>query len=51
MAEKNSVSQNHGGNSTGTVKVIGIGPGNDEYMTPQARDAILEADRVVGYLT
>ncbi|WP_276789330.1 precorrin-3B C(17)-methyltransferase [Veillonella magna] len=51
MAEKNSVSQNHGGNSTGTVKVIGIGPGNDEYMTPQAREAILEADRVVGYLT
>lgn len=35
----------------GTIQVIGIGPGNAEFMTPQAREAILAADRVVGYLT
>ncbi|MBS5148907.1 MAG: precorrin-3B C(17)-methyltransferase [Veillonella sp.] len=33
------------------MKVIGIGPGDEEFMTPQAREAILAADRVVGYLT
>lgn len=31
--------------------MIGIGPGDAEYMTPQAREAILSADRVVGYNT
>ena len=35
----------------GNIKVIGIGPGDEEFMTPQAREAILAADRVVGYLT
>ncbi|MDY3982580.1 MAG: precorrin-3B C(17)-methyltransferase [Veillonellaceae bacterium] len=50
-ARENNISQNNGSHCTGTVKVIGIGPGNEEYMTPQAREAILAADRVVGYTT
>lgn len=33
------------------MQVIGIGPGNPEFMTPEAREAILQADRVVGYIT
>lgn len=31
------------------IYVVGIGPGNSEYMTPQARAAIEESDVVVGY--
>ncbi|MCL2134528.1 MAG: precorrin-3B C(17)-methyltransferase [Candidatus Bathyarchaeota archaeon] len=39
------------GNSRGQISVVGIGPGNIEYMTPKARVAIEEADVVVGYKT
>lgn len=49
--KENNISQNNGSHCTGRIKVIGIGPGNEEFMTPQAREAILAADRVVGYLT
>lgn len=31
------------------IYVVGIGPGGTEFMTPQARDAILESEVVVGY--
>ena len=31
------------------IYVVGIGPGNSEYMTPQAAAAIEESDVVVGY--
>lgn len=31
------------------INVVGIGPGNPEYMTPQAKNAILESSVVVGY--
>lgn len=31
------------------IYVVGIGPGNSEYMTPQARAAIEDSDVVVGY--
>lgn len=31
------------------IYVVGIGPGNSEYMTPQARAAILSSDAIVGY--
>ncbi len=31
------------------IYVVGIGPGNEEYMTPQAKNAILESDVIVGY--
>ena len=48
---QNNLSQNNGSHCTGNIKVIGIGPGDAEFMTPQAREAILAADRVVGYLT
>lgn len=34
-----------------TIKVIGMGPGNMEEMTPRARAAIEAADLVVGYNT
>lgn len=51
ITKENGVSTNNGSHCTGTIKVIGIGPGNEEFMTPQAKEAILAADRVVGYLT
>lgn len=51
ITKENGVSENNGSHSTGTIQVIGIGPGNAEFMTPQAKEAILAADRVVGYLT
>lgn len=31
------------------IYVVGIGPGNEEYMTPEAKMAIEESDVVVGY--
>ena len=31
------------------IYVVGIGPGNSEYMTPQARTAIEDSEVVVGY--
>ena len=31
------------------IYVVGIGPGNEEFMTPEARIAIEESDVVVGY--
>ncbi len=31
------------------IYVIGIGPGGEEYMTAQAKNALLESDVVVGY--
>ena len=51
VCETTALSQNNGSHCTGNIKVIGIGPGDEEFMTPQAREAILAADRVVGYLT
>jgi cobalt-precorrin 5A hydrolase/precorrin-3B C17-methyltransferase len=33
----------------GRICVVGIGPGNAEFITPHARKAILDADVVVGY--
>ncbi len=31
------------------IYVVGIGPGKEEFMTPQAKEAILESDVIVGY--
>ena len=31
------------------IYVVGIGPGNREYMTPQAKEAIEKSDVIVGY--
>ena len=47
IAKENIVSENNGSRSAGTIQVIGIGPGNAEFMTPQAKEAILAADRVL----
>jgi len=30
--------------------VVGLGPGSDEHLTPAARDAIADADVIVGYV-
>ncbi len=38
-------------NKPGRIQVIGIGPGDPAHMTPRAREAIVEADIVVGYQT
>lgn len=35
----------------GVLSVVGIGPGNDEHITPAALQAIQEAELVVGYST
>ncbi|WP_419780797.1 precorrin-3B C(17)-methyltransferase [Maridesulfovibrio sp.] len=35
--------------SKGCVKVIGLGPGDECLLAPQARQAIMDADAVVGY--
>ena len=35
----------------GRIMLVGIGPGSVEHMTQRARDAIAEADVVVGYST
>jgi len=36
---------------SGKITLVGIGPGSVEHMTQRARDAIAEADVVVGYVT
>lgn len=35
----------------GTLNIVGIGPGNDEHITPAALQAIKSADHVIGYTT
>ncbi len=35
----------------GKLNIVGIGPGNDEHITPAALAAIQEADYVIGYTT
>jgi precorrin-3B C17-methyltransferase len=39
------------GTPVGKIMLVGIGPGSVEHMTQRARDAIAEADVVVGYVT
>jgi len=36
---------------TGCLDVVGIGPGSLEYLTPAARQALLDADVIIGYRT
>lgn len=50
-AEQNIVSENNSSHQPGRLVVVGIGPGNAEEMTPHAKQAILNADRIVGYFT
>ncbi len=35
----------------GKIMLVGIGPGSQAHMTQRARDAIAEADTVIGYVT
>ncbi|TGJ99478.1 precorrin-3B C(17)-methyltransferase [Leptospira semungkisensis] len=37
--------------TSGKLNIVGIGPGNDEHITPAALAAIKEADYVIGYTT
>jgi precorrin-3B C17-methyltransferase len=37
--------------SGGKISLVGIGPGSLQHMTQAARDAIAEADTVIGYVT
>jgi precorrin-2 C20-methyltransferase/precorrin-3B C17-methyltransferase len=34
---------------TGEVTVVGLGPGDPRWLTPEARDALLAADDLIGY--
>ena len=34
---------------TGTLFVVGLGPGPDRWMTPEASDALAQADALIGY--
>ncbi|AXC14311.1 Cobalt-precorrin-2 C20-methyltransferase [Acidisarcina polymorpha] len=38
-------------NSAGWISVVGLGPGNDGWITPEAQRALLEASDLVGYHT
>jgi precorrin-3B C17-methyltransferase len=37
--------------AAGRILIVGLGPGGPEHITQRARDAIAEADTVVGYVT
>lgn len=37
--------------TAGRIALVGIGPGSVQHMTQRARDAIAEADVVIGYVT
>ena len=45
------IEERDGGDSRGSLSVIGIGPGSPGDMTLRAKDAIVNADTVVGYST
>ena len=40
-----------GPDQAGEVTVVGLGPGDPRWLTPEARDALREADDLVGYTT
>ena len=42
---------NYIGKATGKVSVIGLGPGKNEWLTPEVKQAIEQADILVGYKT
>ena len=35
---------------TGWVKIVGLGPGSDGLVTPEAQDVLAEATDVIGYI-
>lgn len=37
--------------NNGKIMLVGLGPGSHDYLTGRARDAIAEADTVIGYAT
>ena len=37
--------------NNGQIMLVGLGPGSHDYLTGRARDAIAEADTVIGYAT
>lgn len=39
------------GQARGSVTVVGLGPGSRELMVPAARDALAQADDILGYTT
>src|SRR4051794_3993461 len=39
------------GRTPGEVVVVGLGPGDERWLTPEAREALERADHVVGYRT
>src|SRR4030042_178173 len=41
----------NGGYSRGRISVVGIGPGALEQMTPEAKQAIENAEVIIGYKT
>lgn len=49
MDKKTEVRQGHGSGGKGKLTVVGIGPGGLEHLTPRAKEAIEEADVIVGY--
>lgn len=49
MGEKDNIGKGNGGAGQGDVYVIGIGPGALEHLTTRAKEAIAEADCIVGY--
>ena len=46
---ENEVCKCHGGHCPGIIRVIGIGPGHKEEMTPKAVKALEDSDIIVGY--
>ena len=48
---ENEVRQHDGVNRPGFIRVIGIGPGHREEMTPRAIQGMDESDIIVGYNT
>ncbi|HDH87607.1 MAG: precorrin-3B C(17)-methyltransferase [Deltaproteobacteria bacterium] len=41
----------NGGNSPGKLTIVSLGPGNSDYLTPRARNALMKAEVIVGYRT
>lgn len=43
--------EDRGGGQVGSVTVVGLGPGDPLWLTPEARAALAQADDLIGYVT
>jgi precorrin-3B C17-methyltransferase len=51
MIKENTAPASEAPRTAGKIMLVGLGPGRRDYLTERARQAIAEADTVIGYVT